>query len=91
MLFVSRGCFLCNFSFFIHAHRYICASVDVRAGPALQLLQADHLHQALASSSGMQGIYELMVIVHGLTPNKEYCITCCTYMYMYNGVINNYN
>ena len=54
-LLLCRGCFLCSFSFFIHAHLYICASVDLRAGPALQPLLPTHLHQALASSSGMQG------------------------------------
>ena len=76
--FVCRGCFLCNFSFFIHAHRYICASVDVRAGPALQLLQASHLHQALSSSSGMQGMNLMyMYIRHG--PQVIYM-----YMYVYS-------
>ena len=51
----SRGCFLCSFSFFVHAHLYVCASVDMRAGPALQPLLPSHVSQALASSTGLQG------------------------------------
>ena len=51
----SRGCFLCGFSFFVHAHLYVCASVDMRAGPALQPLLPSHISQALASSTGLQG------------------------------------
>ncbi|CAI8023038.1 Mediator of RNA polymerase II transcription subunit 13-like [Geodia barretti] len=52
----SRGCFLCSFSFFVHAHLYVCASVDMRAGPALQPLLPSHVSQALASSTGLQVI-----------------------------------
>lgn len=53
--FSSRGCFLCGFSFFVHAHLYICASVDMKAGPSLQPLLPSHINQALASSTGLQG------------------------------------
>jgi mediator of RNA polymerase II transcription subunit 13 len=52
----SRGCFLCSFSFFVHAHLYVCASVDMRAGPSLQPLLPSHVSQALASSTGLQVI-----------------------------------
>lgn len=53
----SRGCFLCGFSFFVHAYLFICASVDMRAGPSLQPLLPSHINQALASSTGLQGTY----------------------------------
>eukprot|EP00731_Ephydatia_muelleri_P022484 Em0015g67a len=52
----SRGVFLCSFSFFIHAHLFICASVDLRCGPSLQPLVKTHISQALASSNGLQVI-----------------------------------
>ena len=57
VLFSSRGCFLCSFSFFVHAHLYICASVDMRAGPHLQPLLPSHINQALESSTGLQGMF----------------------------------
>lgn len=50
----SKGVFLCSFSFFIHAHLFICASVDLRCGPGLQPLVKTHINQALASSNGLQ-------------------------------------
>lgn len=39
----------------MHAHLYICASVDMRVGPSLQTLLTSHINQALASSTGLQG------------------------------------
>ena len=47
---------MCNFTFFIHAHEVICASVDVRTMVGLVPLTLELLNQAMTSKSGMKGV-----------------------------------
>ena len=52
-----RGCVLYSFSYFIHAHRYVCATVDVQSAPNLYPLTASLLNEATTSQDGLQGTY----------------------------------
>ena len=48
---------LYSFSYFIHAHRYVCATVDVQSAPNLYPLTASLLNEATTSQDGLQGTY----------------------------------
>ncbi|XP_022903442.1 mediator of RNA polymerase II transcription subunit 13 isoform X2 [Onthophagus taurus] len=45
-----------SFAFFVHGDSSVCASVDVRQHPPVRKLCKSHLHQAQASTSGLQVI-----------------------------------
>ena len=76
----SRGVFLCSFSFFIHAHLFICASVDLRCGPSLQPLVKTHISQALASSNGLQG--RKCVCMCGCGCVMCVCVCVCVWLWV---------
>ena len=54
---------LYSFSYFIHAHRYVCATVDVQSAPKLYPLTTSLLSEALASQDGLQGVCSVRVHV----------------------------
>ena len=65
-----RGCVLYSFSYFIHAHRYVCTTVDVQSAPSLYPLTASLLSEATASQDGLQGIQRIYTLQ--LIP----CVVC---------------
>ena len=44
-----------SFAFFVHGESSVCASVDVRQHPPVRRLCKQHIQQAQASTSGLQG------------------------------------
>lgn len=71
---------MCNFTFFVHAHEVICASVDVKTMAGLVPLTLELLNQAMKSKSGMKG-----VVPYGeLSTCMFICVKCmrtvCTYV-----------
>lgn len=51
-----RLCMMCKFTFFLHAHEVICASVDVKTMVGLAPLTLELLNQAMTSKSGLKGV-----------------------------------
>ena len=75
-VYFCRGCVLYSFSYFIHAHRYVCATVDVQSAPNLYPLTTALLSEATASQDGLQGKHLVCVLcvvcVHVFTHTNTY-------------------
>ena len=75
-VYFCRGCVLYSFSYFIHAHRYVCATVDVQSATNLYPLTPALLSEATASQDGLQGKHLVCVLygvsVHVFTPIHTY-------------------
>lgn len=74
-VYFCRGCVLYSFSYFIHAHRYVCATVDVQSAPNLYPLTTALLSEATASQDGLQGKHLVCVV---------WCVCPCVHTNTYN-------